>query len=57
MHPTAVIDVVGLTPALLGDDTPHLSALLRDGGSAPIRAVTPAVTCSAQATFLTGRMP
>ncbi len=57
MHPTAVIDVVGLTPALLGDDTPHLSALARDGASAPVRAVTPAVTCTAQATFLTGLMP
>ena len=57
MHPTAVLNVVGLTPALLGDDTPNLSALARDGASAPVRAVTPAVTCSAQATFLTGLMP
>ena len=57
MHPTAVIDVVGLTPALMGDDTPHLSALARDGSMAPMRAVTPAVTCTAQATFLTGSLP
>ena len=57
MYPTAVINVVGLTPALVGDDTPHLSALARDGASAPIRAVTPAVTCTAQATFLTGTLP
>ncbi len=57
MHPTAVLDVVGLTPALLGDDTPNLSALARDGASAPLLAVTPAVTCTAQATFLTGSMP
>jgi predicted AlkP superfamily pyrophosphatase or phosphodiesterase len=57
VFPTAVINVVGLTPALLGDDTPHLNALVRDGASAPIRAVTPAVTCSAQATFLTGTLP
>jgi predicted AlkP superfamily pyrophosphatase or phosphodiesterase len=55
--PTAVINVVGLTKALLGPDTPHLSALAKDGSSAPIRAVTPAVTCTAQATFLTGLMP
>ena len=57
MYPTAVLNVVGLTPALLGDDTPHLNALVRDGASAPVRAITPAVTCSAQATFLTGLMP
>ena len=42
---------------MLGDDTPHLTALARDGSSAPIRAITPAVTCSAQATFLTGTLP
>lgn len=57
MVPTAVINVVGLTKTLLGPDTPHLSALAKDGSSAPIRAITPAVTCSAQATFLTGLMP
>jgi predicted AlkP superfamily pyrophosphatase or phosphodiesterase len=57
MHPTAVIDVVGLTGALLGEDTPHLSALAKEGGVSPIRAVTPAVTCTAQATFLTGLPP
>jgi predicted AlkP superfamily pyrophosphatase or phosphodiesterase len=57
LHPTAIIDVVGLTPSMLGDDTPHLTALARDGSSAPIRAITPAVTCSAQATFLTGTLP
>lgn len=57
MTPTAVINVVGLTKTLLGPDTPHLSALAKDGSAAPIRAITPAVTCSAQATFLTGLMP
>ena len=57
MFPTAVLNVVGLTPALLGDDTPHLNALARDGAAAPIRAVLPAVTCTAQATFLTGTLP
>jgi predicted AlkP superfamily pyrophosphatase or phosphodiesterase len=55
--PTAVINVVGLTKRLLGADTPHLSALARDGASASIKAITPAVTCSAQATFLTGLLP
>jgi predicted AlkP superfamily pyrophosphatase or phosphodiesterase len=57
MHPTLLLNVVGLTPALIGEDTPHLAALARDGAMAPIRAITPAVTCSAQATYLTGLMP
>ena len=57
MTPTAVINVVGLTKALLGPDTPHLNSLAADGASAPVRAVTPAVTCSAQSTFLTGLLP
>ena len=29
-----------------GTDTPHLNALRRDGASAPVRGVLPAVTCS-----------
>jgi predicted AlkP superfamily pyrophosphatase or phosphodiesterase len=57
MIPTAVLNVVGLTKALLGPDTPNLNALAADGSMAPIRAITPAVTCSAQATFLTGLLP
>jgi predicted AlkP superfamily pyrophosphatase or phosphodiesterase len=57
MYPTAVINVVGLTRALLGPDTPHLSALARDGGLAPVHAAFPAVTCTAQASFLTGSLP
>ena len=32
MRPTLVLNVVGLTPALLGDATPNLSALAREGG-------------------------
>ena len=57
MHPTAVINVVGLTRALVGDDTPHLNALVRQGTCVPVRSVLPAVTCTAQATYLTGTMP
>ena len=57
MFPTAVLNVVGLTKALLGPDTPNLNSLAADGSMAPIRAITPAVTCSAQATFLTGLLP
>jgi predicted AlkP superfamily pyrophosphatase or phosphodiesterase len=55
--PLLVIDVVGLTPAQVGPDTPALAALARDGFMRPMGAVLPAVTCSAQATMLTGTLP
>ena len=46
MKRTVVLNVVGLTQDLLGDDTPHLSALARDGASRPLTPITPAVTCA-----------
>ena len=42
---------------MLGPDTPHLSALARDGAMAPLRTILPAVTCSVQSTMLTGLPP
>jgi len=57
MHPTVVINVVGLTPALLGQHTPNLSRLAAKGGLRPLTTVTPAVTCSVQATLVTGAAP
>ena len=57
MHPTVVINVVGLTPALLGQHTPHLSRLAAKGCLRALATVTPAVTCSVQATFVTGTAP
>jgi predicted AlkP superfamily pyrophosphatase or phosphodiesterase len=57
MHKTVVINVVGLTPALLGPHTPRLTALARQGARANIEAVLPAVTCSVQSTYLTGVWP
>ncbi|AGM03982.1 alkaline phosphatase family protein [Amycolatopsis keratiniphila] len=56
MKPLVVIDVVGLTPRALRD-MPKLSAVARDGWQAELGTVLPAVTCSAQSTFLTGLMP
>ncbi|HLJ53624.1 MAG TPA: alkaline phosphatase family protein [Chthonomonadaceae bacterium] len=57
MRKTAVLNVVGLTPALLGEHTPFLAAWAARGQTATIAAVTPALTCSAQATYLTGVLP
>ncbi|MFZ4855157.1 MAG: alkaline phosphatase family protein [Desulfuromonadaceae bacterium] len=55
MKRTVVLNVVGLTRSLIGAGTPHLQALL--AGSADIAALTPAVTCSMQSTYLTGKLP
>ena len=52
-----LIDAVGLTPRHLGADTPNLLRLAGHGARAPMSAVLPAVTCSAQATMLTGALP
>src|SRR6185436_1730754 len=57
LRPTLVLDVVGLTPALLGEHTPHLAKLARRGGMRPLATVTPAVTCTVQSTLLTGLLP
>jgi predicted AlkP superfamily pyrophosphatase or phosphodiesterase len=57
MHPTLVILVVGLAPHLVGPHTPHLARLAARGGMRPLDTVTPAVTCTAQSTLVTGLMP
>jgi len=57
MHRTVVLNVVGLTPELLGPHTPALSALAKQGAVRPMTTITPAVTCSAQTTMVTGLLP
>lgn len=57
MHRTVVLNVAGLTGDLVGDATPHLQALAREGGVCPLRTIFPAVTCSVQSTFTTGLLP
>ncbi|GAB2759724.1 alkaline phosphatase family protein [Amycolatopsis magusensis] len=56
MKPLVVLDVVGLTPKALRH-MPRLSALASSGWQAELGTVLPAVTCSAQSTFLTGLTP
>nr|WP_187361281.1 nucleotide pyrophosphatase/phosphodiesterase family protein [Phytoactinopolyspora mesophila] len=51
-----VLDVVGLTPRLLAH-APSLRAVADRGWQAELGTVLPAVTCSAQSTFLTGQLP
>jgi predicted AlkP superfamily pyrophosphatase or phosphodiesterase len=56
MNRTLVLDVVGLTPALLVH-APNLKALAARGAMRPISTVTPAVTTTVQSTFVTGTLP
>jgi predicted AlkP superfamily pyrophosphatase or phosphodiesterase len=57
MNRLAVINVVGLTTALLGRHMPRLTAWRERGALAHIAPAFPAVTCTAQATYLTGQTP
>lgn len=57
MQRTAVLNVVGLTQGLLGSHTPNLNSFLSGGHAATITPAFPAVTCSAQSTYLTGLNP
>jgi predicted AlkP superfamily pyrophosphatase or phosphodiesterase len=54
--PLVVLDVVGLTPGLLAH-MPRLRALAESGFQASLGTVLPALTCSVQATLLTGALP
>jgi len=51
-----LLNAVGLTPRLL-PHAPRLTALAASGWMRPLREVLPAVTCTAQATILTGKPP
>jgi len=55
MRRTLVLDVVGLTPALLGTREPARAR--RSGAMRPLTTVLPAVTTTVQSTFVTGVLP
>ena len=57
LHRTVVLNVVGLSPDLIGPNTPHLKRFAEQGKQVPVGALLPAVTCSVQATYLTGTWP
>src|SRR2546426_316086 len=56
MDPLVLINAVGLTSRLLVH-APRLQALADHGWIRPLDEVVPAVTCTAQATILTGKTP
>ncbi len=57
MHRTAILNVVGLTPRLIGEHTPKIRAFMERNRCVPVEPVLPAVTCTAQATYVTGKLP
>jgi predicted AlkP superfamily pyrophosphatase or phosphodiesterase len=57
MNRTAVINVVGLTESLIGQQTPNILAFRQRGSLSHIIPAFPAVTCTAQSNYLTGKTP
>ncbi|MGD1894159.1 MAG: alkaline phosphatase family protein, partial [Cyclobacteriaceae bacterium] len=57
MQKTVVLNVVALSGRVLGEHTPLLKRWSEQGKKVAIKPVLPAVTCSAQSTYLTGKWP
>ncbi len=57
MQRLAVINVVGLTRRLLGVHMPRIDQFARSGSIATVHPAFPAVTCTAQANYVTGARP
>lgn len=57
MKRLAVINVVGLTGALMGKETPRITAFAKSRSMSWIAPAFPAVTCTAQSNYLTGQAP
>lgn len=57
MNRVAVINVVGLTQGLIGKHTPAIQAFAEQGKVSSFPPAFPAVTCTAQSSYLTGENP
>ncbi|MFY0653573.1 MAG: alkaline phosphatase family protein [Cyclobacteriaceae bacterium] len=57
MNKNALINIVGLSQKLIGEHTPFLSKWSAAKNISIVNPVLPAVTCSAQTTYLTGKWP
>lgn len=57
MNKTVILNVVGLTKSSLGEHTPFLCQWAREKEIKSVEPVLPAVTCSAQSSYLTGKYP
>lgn len=57
MNKTVVINIVALTTELIGEHTPFLSGYIQRKKKVKVEPIIPAVTCSSQSTYVTGKMP
>ncbi len=57
MKKTVVIDIVGLSTGLIGDNTPFIKEYVKNRNLAVIKPLLPAVTTSVQSTYITGKWP
>lgn len=57
MKKTVVLDIVALSPRVIGEHTPFLKSWIASKKKAVVEPVLPAVTCSAQSVYLTGKWP
>jgi len=57
MKKTVVLDIVALSPRVIGAHTPFLKSWIESKQKAVVEPVLPAVTCSAQSVYLTGKWP
>lgn len=55
MNRVAVLNVVGLTRSLIGEHCPRIAAFAEEAGCQSFPAAFPAVTCTAQSAYLTGK--
>lgn len=57
MKRTALLNVVGLSQSLIGPFTPAIQQFQQRGAMATIVPAFPAVTCTAQSNYVTGKLP
>ena len=57
MKKTVVLDIVALSPRVIGEHMPFLKNWIASKKQAVVEPVLPAVTCSAQSVYLTGKWP
>ena len=57
MRRTAVLNIVGLTASLIDDRTPNIRAYVDRCSISKVKPAFPAVTCTAQSNFVTGKTP
>ncbi|MGJ8678334.1 MAG: alkaline phosphatase family protein [Akkermansiaceae bacterium] len=57
MNRVVVINVVGLTKGVIGENMPAIAAFSEKGKGSSFPPAFPAVTCTAQSTYLTGTNP